>query len=51
MKRLLMAVLSTLPGPTVAQGLHGNGGLLAGATHPVAGADHMPARPAVGPAR
>jgi urease accessory protein len=48
MKRSLLASLLALPAPAMAHGLHDSGTLLAGALHPVAGADHVLAMLAVG---
>jgi urease accessory protein len=48
MKRILIATLIALPGPTFAHGLHDSGTVLAGALHPVGGADHVLAMLAVG---
>ena len=48
MKRILTAALMFLPTPLLAHGLHEEGTLLAGALHPVGGADHVLAMLAVG---
>ena len=48
MKRILTAALLTLPAPAMAHGLHDTGTLIAGALHPVGGADHVLAMLAVG---
>ncbi|MCX7288115.1 MAG: HupE/UreJ family protein [Rhodobacterales bacterium] len=48
MKRILIATLLALPGPSFAHGLHDGGTLLSGALHPVSGADHVLAMLAVG---
>jgi urease accessory protein len=48
MKRILSAALIALPTPLLAHGLHDEGTLLAGAMHPVGGADHVLAMLAVG---
>lgn len=48
MKRVLIAVLFTLPSPTLAHGLRDGGTLLAGSLHPIGGADHVLAMLAVG---
>lgn len=48
MKRILTAALMFLPTPLLAHGLHDEGTLLAGALHPVGGADHVLAILAVG---
>ncbi len=47
MKRIL-PVLILLPAPAMAHGLHDSGTLIAGALHPVSGADHVLAMLAVG---
>lgn len=48
MKRLLTATTIALPAPVLAHGLHDEGTILAGALHPVGGADHVLAMVAVG---
>jgi urease accessory protein len=48
MKRILTAALIALPTPLLAHGLHDEGTVLAGALHPVGGADHVLAMVAVG---
>jgi urease accessory protein len=48
MRRILTAALVALPAPALAHGLHDSGTVLAGAMHPVAGADHVLAMLAVG---
>jgi urease accessory protein len=48
MKRVLFATILVLPAPAMAHGLHDSGTLLAGALHPLGGADHVLAMLAVG---
>lgn len=48
MKRILLPGLTILPAPAMAHGLHDAGTLMAGALHPVGGADHVLAMLAVG---
>jgi urease accessory protein len=48
MKRKMIAALIALPSPALAHGLHDSGTLLAGAMHPLGGADHLLAMVAVG---
>jgi urease accessory protein len=48
MKRILTALLTALPAPSFAHGLHDSGTVLAGALHPLGGADHVLAMLAVG---
>jgi urease accessory protein len=48
MKRILTVALMALPTPLLAHGLHDEGTVLAGAMHPLAGADHVLAMVALG---
>lgn len=48
MKRILAILIASFPLPAMAHGLHDSGTLMAGALHPVSGADHVLAMLAVG---